>query len=70
MGSSGNKHDTARLIRKIVDLGHEVIKSRNGHWKVMRPGQTPIVIPSTPSDIRSTLNTIALLRRNGIEVKA
>lgn len=70
MGSRGNKQEMLRIIRKVAELGHEVKLSHNGHWKILRPGKTPIILPSTPSEYKSLLNTIALLRRNGIEVKA
>ena len=69
MSASGKAKDVRNILKQIEDLGHKVVLSNNGHWKVLLPGRTPIFLPQTPSDMRSLRNAIALLRRNGIEIK-
>ena len=58
------KHDTTSLIRQMEEDGWTVRKSRNSHYVCRAPdGVTIQVIPSTPSDWRSSRNALAAYKR-------
>ncbi|ACF34048.1 hypothetical protein KAMIYU_89 [Mycobacterium phage Kamiyu] len=57
------------LIAMAENAGATVEKSkRNGHYKVYVEGRMIAVIASSASDWRSVKNTIANLRRGGLDI--
>ena len=62
--------ETKDLVRIVRQQGYEVIISKRTHYKVYSPtGKYVTTMPSTPSDGRRSMqNTIADLRRGGIEI--
>jgi hypothetical protein len=67
MGSA--RKDMKAILEIIEAQGFTIVKSRGtSHFKVMIPGSWPISIPGTPGEGRSWQNTIAELRRAGINI--
>ncbi len=66
---SRHAREMTQLARRLERMGYVVRKGRNGHWKVAgADGKVFIGFPATPGDHRSILNTLAQLRRSGIDV--
>lgn len=57
--------DMKQLCRSLRKQGWTVERTSKGHYRAITPAGRKIVMPSTPSDGRSVLNTRALLRRAG-----
>ena len=58
----------SREMRELVKCAEQQgwsNETRNGHLKLRAPNGFVVVAPKTPSDPRSRLNTIALMRRQG-----
>jgi hypothetical protein len=51
------------LILEARRLGYVVEPTANGHLRFRHPGGATVIAASTPSDWRSTHNTLAALRR-------
>lgn len=64
---SGTKKDLFALLRWIQEQGFAVLKTKNGHYRITGPHGVAMV-PSTPGEGRSHQNTIAQLRRAGVNV--
>jgi hypothetical protein len=56
------------MIRRVEEAGGEIQRSRRGHYKVYLEGRLIGSLPATPSDRRTELNDIAMLRRNGLPI--
>lgn len=73
---SKQKGGTNKLLRPIIAAAREqwgadrVHLQANGHWQLRPPDKTiaPIQLPGSPSDHRSMKNTIAQLRRAGLDI--
>ena len=51
------KADVERIVQTLVtDHDCEAKLSKNGHWRVSRPGHQPITMSRTPSDQRVLKN--------------
>lgn len=59
------KKDMSQLVKTLQtpSYGCTVTKTRNGHWKVAKPGRPPVFMSSTPSDRRALDNAKADVRR-------
>jgi len=59
-----------RLVNYARKAGWKVVMSRSGHWHVFPADETKpmIVMPSTPSDWRGALNSMAELTRAGLDL--
>ncbi|WNA13635.1 HicA-like toxin [Mycobacterium phage Phayeta] len=64
----GISKETQDLIRLAEQAGATVEKSKNGHFKVYVEGRMVSVIAGTASDWRSIKNTLAALRRAGLDI--
>lgn len=64
---SGTKKDLFALLRWIQDQKIGIMKTKNGHYRVFGPHGI-VMIPSTPGEGRSHQNTLAELRRAGVNV--
>lgn len=53
------------LLKSLKKAGYEVSRTKNNHWKVTSPGLNNIVVASTPSEGRGTLNVCSELRKAG-----
>ena len=52
------------LLSELQRLGCEVVRSKDGHYKVTRPGyRGTVVVSHSPSDRRAWRNTLGYLRR-------
>ncbi|OPC84199.1 hypothetical protein B4N89_27645 [Embleya scabrispora] len=60
----GNK-EIKNLIKALEAQGFTVVQSKSNHYKVYKGGRLIATLPATPSDRRSLLNCIAVLRRAG-----
>ncbi len=63
------KKDVRELMKALKDQGFEVTPSKSGHFIVRRGGQRIATLAGTPSDRRSWMNTIAVLRKAGFAWK-
>lgn len=64
------KGDIKKLALAAQEQGWRVEATKNGHVRFVPPnprGQF-VIVPKTPSDHRSYLNSRALLRRQGLKV--
>ncbi|RKE03005.1 hypothetical protein BX266_7612 [Streptomyces sp. TLI_171] len=59
------KKDLRELTKALETQGFEVTPSKSGHQIVRRNGQRIATLAGTPSDRRTWLNTIAVLRKAG-----
>lgn len=60
------RKDLRKLRRKLKEQGFEVYQNRGSvHLTVRKDGKRVATIPSTPSEYRSSRNTIADLKRAG-----
>ena len=59
--------ETKQLVRRLRKLGVTVEQRRRGHL-VAHTAQGPVFMPLTPSDARSIRNTVADLRRKGVDL--
>ena len=59
------KKDMDQMIRTLQTpaYGCDVTKTKRGHWKVVRPGHSPVFMSSTPGDRRAFDNAKADVRR-------
>lgn len=57
--------ENRRLTRDLAQQGFAIRRTRRGHLAVQRNGITVAVLAGTPSDWRSTRNSLAQLRRAG-----
>jgi hypothetical protein len=67
--SSDLRRRTDDVLRRVEKLGYEVRRNGSGHVKVYDGDRLLVSMASTPSDHRSVRNTIATLRRAGIDVR-
>lgn len=52
------------LLTELKRRGCSVVRSKDGHYKVTRPGYVgTVVVSHSPSDRRSWRNTLGYLRR-------
>jgi hypothetical protein len=56
--------DARALAREAARRGYTVELTGRGRLRFSRPGRTPLIVPSTPSDRRSVANSRALLDRH------
>lgn len=60
--------DLRRAVRAALDAGW-VIRPGTRHAVLLSPdGRTTVGVPSSPSDWRSIRNTLAELRRGGVQL--
>jgi predicted RNA binding protein YcfA (HicA-like mRNA interferase family) len=59
------KKDVRDLVKALEKQGFEVTPSRSGHLIVRLDGRRIATMAGTPSDHRSQLNLLAVLRRAG-----
>ncbi|MFF4344739.1 type II toxin-antitoxin system HicA family toxin [Kitasatospora sp. NPDC001540] len=59
------KKDVRDLVKALEKQGFEVTPSKSGHLIVRLNGQRIATLASTPSDHRTRLNELAVLRRAG-----
>ncbi len=57
-----------RAYRAALAAHWTVSFTRNGHLKWTSPAGAVVFTPGTPSEYHSDKNSVALLRRNGLEV--
>ncbi|MFE3202207.1 type II toxin-antitoxin system HicA family toxin [Embleya sp. NPDC059237] len=57
--------DIKKLIKALEAQGFTVVRTKGNHYKVYKGGRLITTLPFTPSDHRSILNCIAVLRRAG-----
>lgn len=59
------KKDMSQLVRTLQTdaYGCTVTKTKNGHWKVVKPGRQPVFMSSTPGDRHALDNAKADVRR-------
>jgi hypothetical protein len=65
------KRDVETIVDKLcADHGCSAKLTKNGHWRVRRPGHQPVTMSRTPSDQRALANIRSDVRRylgvNGI----
>lgn len=75
MGATRNSSlttSTQKIVRELGRQGWGVSKSGGGHWRLCSPDRSfpPVFVPQTPSDYRGFLNSLALLRRMGVDVSS
>ena len=69
----GSKKDLEQLLRRLA--AHPAVarieRTKSGHWSVypVDVSMPSVIVSSTPSDRRGLKNTIAQLRRSGIDVR-
>lgn len=66
MKFSGASVEIRQLLNEVIaeDPSLTIVKRSNGHWQVSRNGEGEgVIVPSTPSDVRSVMNSRASLRR-------
>jgi hypothetical protein len=57
------------MVRKAEKAGCDATYSGAGHWKIKTPSGQTVVCSSTPRDTkRSIKNTVARLRRAGVQI--
>lgn len=61
----GNKHEVARIVKRLQAKGYKVRKTKKSHICVTTP-QGPVICSSTPSDKRAIKNIVTMLRRKGV----
>lgn len=59
------KKETRGLVRELVRQGFQIRVTRRGHYQVSKDHRVIAVLSGTPSDCRSTRNSLADLRRGG-----
>lgn len=59
--------DHKKLLELIDKQGFERTLNGSGHYTIRRHGRRVATIPRTPSDSRSTNNSLATLRRAGLK---
>lgn len=62
------RRDLKDMLRRAVEAGWTVTKTRGCHWLLRSPSGARVVTGSTPSDGRALLNFRADLKRNGLEL--
>lgn len=60
---ASSKRDIEQLLKVLRSQGCEVTLTRNGHWRVSRPGCNSVTVARTPSDPRALKNAKADIRR-------
>ncbi len=61
--------EARKIARQAVKVGWRCDRTKNGHYRLLSPcGQHIVVLGSTPSDSRSFKNSLAELRRAGLQV--
>ncbi|GAA2753330.1 type II toxin-antitoxin system HicA family toxin [Kitasatospora cinereorecta] len=63
------KKEVRDMARALEKQGFEVTPSKNGHLIVRLDGRRIATLAGTPSDHRSWLNTITVLRKAGFAWK-
>lgn len=53
------------IVKALTQQGWRVERTKKNHWRCVAPCGRAHFMPGTPSDWRSTKNTIAALRRMG-----
>lgn len=63
-------HDMKQLMRQVRGAGYITQLSSGGHWLVLDPSDRHLLVSAsqTPSDYRSIRNTVAELRRAGVDL--
>lgn len=59
----GIDENTKRVVDLALLLGFTVSRTRNDHFKFLKPGCRPVFFSSTPGDHRACKNGQAKLRR-------
>lgn len=57
--------DLRKIVKAIEAQDFTVTRTKRGHYEVSRDGRRITTISGTPSDWRSTLNSLAPLKRAG-----
>ena len=62
-----SKKDTKRILEALDEQGWRVGRTKKGHYMAYPPdkSQGPVFLGSTPSDQRSLLNALSLLKQRG-----
>jgi hypothetical protein len=60
--------DYRRLVKAAIEQGWMPKVDGRGHTRLSKPGHRPLYVAFSPSDKRGLKNTVAQMRREGIDV--
>lgn len=64
----GNQKEFTKLIRQVRKNGYRVESRGSGHYAISNDdGAVLAILPASASDHRAIKNTIAVLRRQGVD---
>lgn len=66
-GQPVNK-EMRQLVKKVRELGYEVVHNNGGHFRVMKDGKVLATLASTPKGGRGITHAKADLRRAGVAI--